>query len=177
MSKLQCCIGFIEDEKSCQVVHSENDPLCFKTTVSNPSGVSNNVVSKNCKLFVTRENLSLKAVCCFECSKVKKRLQKRKLTYYNLKRTKNCLFGREDLEAKLKIINAEKSCAEKRVRYWQERFRNENIQVDMEDDQDLRSMFGAVDEAKVPEGFELLLSQQRKALTAKGSSGRRWHPK
>ena len=176
MSKLQCCIGFIEDEKSCQAIHLENDPLCFKTIVSSPSGKCNNVVSKNCKLYA-HENFSLKAVCCFECSKVKKRLQNRKLTYANLKRTKNCLLGREDLEAKLKIFNAEKSCAKKRIKYWQDRFNNENIQVDIKDDEDLRSMFGAVDEAKVPEGFELLLSQQRKALAAKGSSGRRWHPK
>ena len=49
--------------------------------------------------------------------------------------------------------------------------------MDNDDHDDLKIMFEKMDKCKVPDGFELLIAQQRKALTANGPSGRRWHPK
>ena len=94
-----------------------------------------------------------------------------------VKNTKNCLLGREELKAKINLLEKEKRNAIKRVGYWQNKFASEGVQLDKSDDEDLQTIFDTIDKSKVPEGFELLIAQQKQALVAKGSSGWRWHPK
>lgn len=107
---------------------------------------------------------------------MKKRLDHRKLEYADIKITKNCLLGREELALKLKIIENEKRNAVKRERYWKNKFHNGSIPLDQEDCEDVNKMFESVDAATVPPGMQLLMAQQRKNLGVNGPSGRRWHP-
>ncbi len=114
---------------------------------------------------------------CAQCSTTKKRLQDRKIYYENLQQTKNILLGKDYLALKMKILQNEKRNACKKAQYWQHKFEAQHYPLDEEDDNDLRSMFSAIDESQIPEGFELLMSHQKKALTVKGASGQRKHPK
>ena len=177
LSKVQVCLGFRQDDKSVTVVRTDNDPLCTKLAVKSPTGESNNIVSKRCKVLICSQKLSVKTVCCTECSTTRKRLQNRKMYYENIQKTKNTLLGKDDLALKMKILQNEKKNACKKAQYWQDKFEAENYLLDEEDDTDLRSMFSAIDESQIPEGFQLLMSQQKRALAVKGPSGRRWHPK
>ncbi len=177
LSMLSCCVGFGQDDRSSTVIRTETDPLCIKVIVRTPHSESYNIISRRCRVFICSEKLSSKLFCCTECSTTKKRLMNRKTEYENLKKTKNILLGKNDVKLKTKILKNDRKNACKKAQYWQEKFNAENICIDKEDHSDLCSMFSAVDETKVPEGFELLMSQQKKSLTVKGSSGRRWHPK
>ncbi len=177
LSKVQVCLGFRQDEKSVTVIRTDNDPLCTKLAVRSPSGESKNIISKRCKVLICSQKLSVKTVCCAECSTTKKRLQNRKMYYENIQKTKNALLGKDDLAFKMKILQNEKRNACKKAQSWQDKFEAENYLLDEEDDTDLRSIFSAIDESQIPGGFELLMSQQKKALAVKGPSARRWHPK
>ena len=176
LSKLKLCLGFSQNEKTEKVIRTESDVLCSKFVVKGPTGKMENILSKKCRVFVNAATSSLQRNCCSECSLVKKRLDHRKLEYANIKITKNCLLGREELSLKLKIIEKEKRNAVKRERYWKNKFHNGSILLDQDDCEDVSKMFESVDAATVPPGMQLLMAQQRKNLSVKGPSGRRWHP-
>ncbi len=77
----------------------------------------------------------------------------------------------------MRLLQREKQSSLKRVQYWQDKFNKESLPMKEADDSDLRFIIDGMKQADVLEGLEMLLSQQKKALEAKGPSGRRWHPK
>ena len=177
LSRLRLCFGFKQGPKEETVVRTENDSLCLNVLIGGTSIQSSNVIAKKCKVFVCVGKSMTQGNYCCECSLVKKRLQHRKSDYQSIKNTKNCLLGREELKTKIDLLEKEKRNAIKRVGYWQNKFASEGVQLEKSDDEDLQTIFDTIDKSKVPEGFELLIAQQKQALVAKESSGRRWHPK
>ncbi len=177
LSRLQLCFGFKQGLKEERVVRTENDSICLNLSISGPCIKSSNVIAKKCKVFVCIGKSMTQGNYCCECSLVKKRLQHRKTEYLSIKSTKNCLLGRDELQTKIALLEKEKRNANKRVGYWKDKFASESVQLERSDDEDLQTIFDTVDRSKAPEGFALLISQQKKALVAKGPSGRRWHPK
>ncbi len=178
LSRLRLCVGFKEESREEKVIRKENDSILFKVPISSHYGQScNHIISNKCKMFVCIEKSMTQGSCCQYCSLVKKRLQHRFVEYRNIKDTKNCLLGRKELADKISILEKEKRNAVKRVEYWKDKFTTDSIHMDNYDHDDLKVMFEKMDKCQVPDGFELLIAQQRKALTANGPSGRRWHPK
>ncbi len=175
LSKLKLCVGFTGNGLE-KVIRTENDKICCKRILGSPTESSVNITSKRCKLFVCTINLNNQSRFCLECSRIKKTLSSRKLEYKNIKQTKNCYLGRDEMAEKMRILEQEKRNATKRATYWQKKFQSVAMSIDDDDDDDLSSMLKGIDESNVPSGFELLLRQQKKALSAKGPSGRRWHP-
>ena len=78
---------------------------------------------------------------------------------------------------KMRLLQREKQGSLKRVQYWKDEFSKGSLPLEEADDSDLRFIVDGIKQEDVPEGLEMLLSQQKKALEAKGPSGRRWHPK
>ena len=67
--------------------------------------------------------------------------------------------------------------AEKRERYWREKFENESIEVQNDDNSDLTCIFQGVVKEKVPKETACLWEQQKKILHTKSKRGYRWNPK
>lgn len=83
---------------------------------------------------------------------------------------------RHDVECQLKREQMARRNAEKREMYWREKFDNEAIVVEDEDQQDLLKMSGAI-EGNIPEEMQCLWEQQKKIVSTKSKNGYRWHPK
>lgn len=177
LSRLRLCFGFKQGPREEKVIRTENDSICLNVLIGGSGFQSSNVIAKKCKVFVCIGRSMTQGNYCYECSLVKRRLQHRKSDYLSIKSTKNCLLGREELQTKIALLEKEKRNAIKRVGYWKDKFASESVRLERGDDEDLQTIFGTLDKSKVPEGFELLIAQQKKALIAKGPSGRRWHPK
>lgn len=67
--------------------------------------------------------------------------------------------------------------AEKRERYWKEKFLNESVQTEEEDHTDLSNILRGVAKENVPGDMECLWEQQKKIMATKNKRGYRWHPK
>ena len=67
--------------------------------------------------------------------------------------------------------------AEKRERYWREKFENESIEVQNDVNSDLTCIFQGVVKEKVPEETAPLWEQQKKIMHTKSKRGYRWNPK
>lgn len=67
--------------------------------------------------------------------------------------------------------------AEKRERYWREKFENESVEVQNDDNSDLTCIFQGVAKEKVPEEMACLWEQQKRIMHTKSKRGYRWHPK
>ncbi len=178
LNSLKICLGFVQNEKAQKVIRTENDKLCFTAIVQNEANeTSKNVISRRCLVFVAGFRSNQRSTCCSECCVVRKRLYHRESEFEHLGKTKNCLLGRKEMTEKMRLLQREKQSSLKRVQYWQDKFNKESLPMEEADDSDLRFIIDGMKQADVPEGLEMLLSQQKKALEAKGPSGRRWHPK
>ena len=83
---------------------------------------------------------------------------------------------KEELECLLKSEQLARRNAEKREKYWREKFDREAVQVDEQDQEDLKEMF-AQPVGNVPEDIQCLWEQQHKILNTISANGYRWHPK
>ena len=178
LNSLKICLGFVQNEKAQKVIRTENDKLCSTAIIQNEGNeTSKNVISKRCLVFVAGFRSNQRSTCCSECCIVRKRLYHRESEFEHLKKTKNCLLGRKEMTEKMRLLQREKQNSSKRVQYWKDKFSKESLPLEKADDSDLRFIVDGIKREDVPEGLEMLLSQQKKALEAKGPSGRRWHPK
>ncbi|RUA06957.1 MAG: hypothetical protein DSY43_00895 [Gammaproteobacteria bacterium] len=67
--------------------------------------------------------------------------------------------------------------AEKREQYWRDRFMEQTVAMEKDDDHDLTTILNGVEPKNVPENMQCLLEQQRKILKTTSRNGYRWHPK
>lgn len=169
LSRFSVCSGVSVDQHNEAVVRRENDNFCFKVTLGNAKKV---FVSTKCQQMVSSSGVS-----CPECVYLKKLLAKRKETYINIMKTKNCLLSDEDKIEKINIVLKEKRNAIQREKYWRQKFQDECFPVTKEDHEDFETLLGNVDKKKVKGEMALLLDQQVMALKSKSAKGHRWHPK
>jgi len=87
------CRGVPEDKQTQSAVRNENDKMCVKVKI----GSRNAFLPRNCQQVVSSVGKT-----CVECGYVKRLLSKRKETYSNIMKTRNCLMNDSE---KLKKID------------------------------------------------------------------------
>ena len=131
--------------------------------------------SAKCKIF------AVSGAPCSECNYLLK-LHNRK-TQRREKRmgiSRNCnkrYLTKEDVVLQLNQERKQRLNAEKREKYWKEKFLQESVQLEDGDHADLTTLLHKVPKDKVPEEMECLWEQQQKILNTKSKRGYRWHPK
>ena len=83
----------------------------------------------------------------------------------------------EEVEYQLKREQMAKRNAEKREVFWREKFENEAVVIDEEDQQNLLQMAGSVKENNLPEICNAYGSSNKTFLKTESQNGYRWHPK
>jgi len=86
-------------------------------------------------------------------------------------------LSKEDILLQLKEQHKTKRNAEKREQYWRDRFMEQTVAMEKDDDHDLTTILNGVEPKNVPENMQCLLEQQRKILKTTSRNGYRWHPK
>lgn len=135
----------------------------------------NLVFSSKCKIF------GVTGARCSECNKVFKmqnfkRQRKEKRIGINPKCNKRYL-SKEEVVLQLKQERSNRINAERREKYWRDKFENECFRMDDEDNADLSTMLQNVAKEKVPDEMACLWEQQKKIIQTKTKHGYRWHPK
>ena len=135
----------------------------------------NLVFSSKCKIF------AVPGARCSECNKLfkmqkVKRQRKEKRTGINHKCNKRYL-SKEEVVLQLKQERSNRINAERREKYWRDKFQNECFRMDDEDNTDLSTMLQNVAKEKVPDEMACLWEQQKKIIQTKTKHGYRWHPK
>ncbi|KAK2555828.1 hypothetical protein P5673_022469, partial [Acropora cervicornis] len=131
--------------------------------------------SAKCKIF------AVSGASCSECNYLLK-LHNRK-TQRREKRmgiSRNCnkrYLTKEDVVLQLNQERKQRLNAEKREKYWKEKFLEESVQLEDGDHADLTTMLRTVPKENIPEELECLWEQQQKILTTRSKRGYRWHPK
>lgn len=133
------------------------------------------VFSSQCKIF------AVAGARCSECNKVfkmqnKKRQRKEKRIGINPKCNKRYL-AKEEVVLQLKKERSNRINAERREKYWRDKFENECFRMDDEDNADLSTMLQNAAKEKVPDEMVCLWEQQKKIMQTKTKHGYRWHPK
>lgn len=125
-----------------------------------------------CEVFTNSAGL-----ICPKCQELKKSYKKKEKRQEAERvmdpKTNHRYMCREELEDKIKSEKKEKQ-AERRRR---EQIEAEMIQLEEEDDKDLREIMSGVQEKDIPEDMILFWEQQKQILNTKSSKGYRWHPK
>ena len=127
---------------------------------------------------VFAQSLSNTCQNCLRVQTADKKCRKRKANNETLSRYCNKRFlTKEEVEYQLKREQMAKQNTEKREVFWREKFENEAVLIDEEDQQDLLQMVGSVKENNLRENLQCLWQQQQKILKTKNKNGYRWHPK
>ncbi|KAL9967256.1 hypothetical protein ACROYT_G025450 [Oculina patagonica] len=117
---------------------------------------------------------------CASCSRLQKvdvNRRKRKAEEKILHPACNKRFmTKEEVECQLKREQLARRNAERREKYWREKFDKEAVEVDEEDQEDLKEMFKQP-VGNLPDDMQCLWEQQQKILKTKSKNGYRWHPK
>ena len=131
--------------------------------------------SSKCKMF------SVPGGRCSECNnllKVHNRRKQRKEERVAIPPTCNKRYlNNEELNLQLKQERNARINAERRERYWKDKFLDESVQLEDEDHLDLSLLLERVKKEKVPDEMQCLWDQQKKILKTKSKFGFRWHPK
>ena len=121
---------------------------------------------KNCKALMKVNN--------------QRRSRKEKRSQLDLPASLNCnkrFLSKEEVVEQLKEENRKRKNAESRENYWKEKFPNEALELEKEDESDLQKIFLSVKKHDVPEDAKCLWEQQEKILKSNSPEGYRWHPK
>lgn len=78
---------------------------------------------------------------------------------------------------KLKREKRARENAERREKYWRDKFVAEVIEVEDKDHDDFDKLFHSVNAKDIPEDMKCLWDQQAQILRTASKSGYRWHPK
>lgn len=168
LARFTVCCGVTEDKQNQFAVRNENDKMCVKVKI----GSWNVFLSRKCQQVV-----SAVGETCVECLYVKRLLPKRKESYSNIMKTKNCLMSDSEKLMKVDQVLKEKINASKREKYWRKKFEAECLCSTDEDHLDFSTLLSSVDPSKLKGDMGLLLEQQQMALQRKSPLGYRWHPK
>ena len=134
------------------------------------------VFAQNCLVLTSSPSKTCQN--CLRVQSADKKCRKRKANNKTLSPYCNKRFlTKEEVEYQLKGEQMAKRNAEKREVFWREKFENEAVLIDEEDQQDLLQMAGPVKENNLPENLQCLWQQQQKILKTKSKNGYRWHPK
>ncbi|XP_078384471.1 uncharacterized protein LOC144666905 [Oculina patagonica] len=131
--------------------------------------------SLRCKVF------SLPGSKCSECRQLEKlhktKLKRReKRVGIHVKCNKRYL-SKEEVVLQLHQERKRRLNAEKREKYWRDKFHEESIEIESRDHDDLSSIFQGLPKEKVPEEMACFWEQQKRILNTTSKRGYRWHPK
>ncbi len=131
--------------------------------------------SSKCKIF------SPPGARCSECSKllklhnVKKQRKERRIGIHP--KCNKRYLSKEEITLQLNQERKSRKNAEKRAKYWKDKFVNEAVRMEDDHHNDLSAMLKDVPKEKVPEDMICLWEQQKKILQTRSKRGYRWHPK
>ena len=175
-------LQFIENSSLCFGFKLEEDQNVM-TLLPHVNGVIGEINDNLRRKTVFAENclvLAGRGVICANCSRLQKvdtNRRKRKAEEKILHPACNKRFmTKEELECLLKSEQLARRNAEKREKYWREKFDREAVQVDEKDQEDLKEMF-AQPVGNLPKDIQCLWEQQHKILNTISANGYRWHPK
>lgn len=137
--------------------------------------VERRAFSANCSI------LSRAGQCCYNCKNLhylEKKIRKRKLETNGVISpfTNKRFLSKEEVTEQLKLERQARLNAEKRERYWREKFEAECIEMEHDDHADFAKMFDGVGD-NVPDSMASLWEQQQNLLGCKSKNAYRWHPK
>ena len=129
--------------------------------------------SAECELFSFSETRCKK---CAHLMKMDVQRKERKSNVINPICNKRFLDSAE-IYVQLKEQRRNRINAEKRERYWRNKYEEEMIDMEEGDHNDLSSIMNLVDKRDIPPDMVCLWDNQQQVLNAKGKAGFRWHPK
>ena len=138
---------------------------CFKDLVRDNEEKRAITFSSKCKI------VSVPGACCSECNNlwklhhVKRQRREKRMGIH-----RNCnkrYMTKEDVVFQLNEERKARVNAEKRERYWKEKFLNESVQIEEEDHTDLSNILRGVAKENLPGDIECLWEQQKKIMAIK----------
>ena len=130
--------------------------------------------SDSCRIFSAEKN------CCDQCQKLKSnsdQRKKRRMEFGEMvhPNTNKHYPMKDDIATQLQLERQARINAEKKAKYWREKFGDECIEMTEEDHVDLSMMFESA--SNIPEHMAGLWKQQKLLLSCKSKNAYRWHPK
>ena len=172
------CGGFRLPEGE-SVVTTRNDHLegCFRDLTEDSANGNPKVVhfSSRCKIFSSRNGLCSECKNLLKAHTIKKQRKEKRATIHP--HCNKRYLTKEELKVALQSEKCARLNAQRRERYWREKFASEAVQLEDDDHGDLAAMLTTVPKEKVPEEMLCLWEQQKKTLSTKSKHGYRWHPK
>ena len=92
-------------------------------------------------------------------------------------RSNKKFLSKEEVVRQLSDERRKKKNAERRSTYWQEKFANEALCLEKEDETDMSNIFSSIKKTDIPADMLSLWEQQEKILQCSSARGYRWHPK
>ena len=131
--------------------------------------------STECELFSFSETRCKK---CAHLMKMDMQRKERKAVgnIINPKCNKRFLDSAE-IHTQLKEERHNRTNAEKREKYWRNKFEKESIDMEEDDNNDLIAIMNLADRKNISPDIISLWDNQQKVLNSKGKAGYRWHPK
>ncbi|KXJ22079.1 hypothetical protein AC249_AIPGENE3500 [Exaiptasia diaphana] len=140
---------------------------------------SGNNIHPECQIVVSTPNQ--KCEKCHENERREKKREKRHQINENSgapQATTNKRFlSKDDIILQLQQEKKKRKMAEKKVKYWTQKFEKECLEMTSDDNDDLIKIFYDNDSKAIPVGMEELWKQQKSLLECKNSNAYRWHPK
>jgi hypothetical protein len=175
LNTLHICIGFEENEHTKAVIRHENNEIGSHHTFGFADGQTvTKVISKSCRLLVEKQGSY-----CMSCYTLERNLKRRKINDDICTGVCRKYLSRGDIEKELDDKMSDNKKSKQREKYWKGRYKfdDECLDVDEEDDGDLKTMLQGVDSSKVSDEMKLLFEEQIKFSKMSSSKGYRWHPK
>lgn len=134
------------------------------------------VFSNNCNIITVKDG-----TCWANCRNIKllgSRAKSRRLERDSIHpHTNKRYLSKIEVVQKLAKERQARQNAEKRERYWRQKFDSQCLEMAEEDHDDLSQMFLNTCDQNVPTEMACLLEQQKRLLQYKTKNGYQWHPK
>lgn len=184
VDKVLLALEFIDKSSACPGFHSVDGHDEVIALLPHVSGkfLDSTTGEEESRSFAEDCNMfAAPGVPCARCRHLQKtdrtrRKRKTEMETIHLKCNKRYL-NRGEIQSQLSGEQKKRRKSEKRERYWREKYREECVEMEQEDHNDLNVMMEAIDEKNVPEDMACLWKQQRQLLHTQSKSGYRWHPK
>lgn len=161
-----------------------NDDEILDTVLPYESGIYKDEQSEEQRAFSTNCALLSSAgkQCCPQCTRIKlnsRQRNKRKIEFGGMvhPKTNKRYMTKDDVAKQHKLERQERMNAEKREKYWRNKFEDECLEMTKEDHADLSTMFQMQSANNIPEDMADLWEQQKSLLGCKSKNAYRWHPK
>ena len=164
----------LEDGETTTLPHVTGQYVDFSK--GKESEVETRVFSDNCNIITVKDG-----TCCANCRNIKilgSRAKCRRLARDSIhSHTNKRYLSKSEVVQQLAKERQARQNAEKRERYWREKFDSQCLEMAAEDHDDLSQMFSKTDDQNVPTEMACLWEQQKRLLQCKTKNGYRWHPK